>query len=205
MESGILVSRGKWNSGFVVILVKVSNQIGGYRRFRIAICIHSTDIYPRLGDFDGDHGYRKSKKHHQGGDSGDDSFGSDLYKDESDRQKLAERSLQEHAVKNVKDFSENIRIQFREAQEAEGFKQRAEIMLENKTTYKYLNVTWGNESSAAGWQMAMVSDSPPGKEEFDQWVREVEQSGSRMPSKADMLNEWMPYKLPTHLSTQLPL
>ncbi|KAI7981694.1 Transcription factor bHLH153 [Camellia lanceoleosa] len=49
--------------------------------------------------------------------------------------------------------------------------------LENKTTYKYLNVVWGNESSAARWQMAMVSDSPPLKNEFDQWVREVERSG----------------------------
>ncbi|KAI7981459.1 hypothetical protein LOK49_Contig39G00001 [Camellia lanceoleosa] len=49
--------------------------------------------------------------------------------------------------------------------------------LENKTTYKYLNVVWGNESSAARWQMAMVSDSPPLKNKFDQWVREVECSG----------------------------
>ncbi|GFY91833.1 plus-3 domain-containing protein [Actinidia rufa] len=57
--------------------------------------------------------------------------------------------------------------------------------LENKTTHKYLNVIWGNESSAARWQMAMVSDSPPIKEEFDQWVREVERSGGRMPSKQD--------------------
>ncbi|KAL9329320.1 hypothetical protein ACSQ67_004323 [Phaseolus vulgaris] len=38
--------------------------------------------------------------------------------------------------------------------------------LENKTTYKYLNVVWGNESSAARWQMAMVSDSAPLEEEF---------------------------------------
>nr|GMD10251.1 protein RTF1 homolog [Ipomoea batatas] len=49
--------------------------------------------------------------------------------------------------------------------------------LENKTTYKYLNVIWGNESSAARWQMAMISDSPPLRDEFEQWVREVERSG----------------------------
>ncbi|KAM7498910.1 hypothetical protein LguiA_023324 [Lonicera macranthoides] len=55
--------------------------------------------------------------------------------------------------------------------------------LENKTTHKYLNVVWGHESSAARWQMAMISDSPPLKEEFDQCVREVERSGGRMPSK----------------------
>ncbi|XP_057499524.1 protein RTF1 homolog [Actinidia eriantha] len=61
--------------------------------------------------------------------------------------------------------------------------------LENKTTHKYLNVIWGNESSAARWQMAMVSDSPPIKEEFDQWVREVERSGGRMPSKQDVLEK----------------
>ncbi|XP_028775521.1 protein RTF1 homolog [Neltuma alba] len=61
--------------------------------------------------------------------------------------------------------------------------------LENKTTYKYLNVTWGNENSAARWQMAMVSDSAPIEEEFKQWVKEVERSGGRMPSKQDVLDK----------------
>lgn len=61
--------------------------------------------------------------------------------------------------------------------------------LENRTTCKYLNVTWGNESSAARWQMAMVSDSPPLEEEFKQWVREVERNGGRMPSKQDVLEK----------------
>ncbi|XP_059292148.1 protein RTF1 homolog [Lycium ferocissimum] len=61
--------------------------------------------------------------------------------------------------------------------------------LENKTTSKYLNVVWGNESSAARWQMAMVSDSAPLRDEFDQWVREVERSGGRMPSKQDVLEK----------------
>ncbi|XP_057949984.1 protein RTF1 homolog [Malania oleifera] len=61
--------------------------------------------------------------------------------------------------------------------------------LENKTTHKYLNCVWGNESSAARWQMAMVSDSAPLKEEFDQWVREVERSGGRMPSRQEVLDK----------------
>ncbi|XP_039000834.1 protein RTF1 homolog [Hibiscus syriacus] len=61
--------------------------------------------------------------------------------------------------------------------------------LENRATYKYLNVVWGNESSAARWQMDIISDSPPQEEEFRQWVREVERSGCRMPSKQDVLEK----------------
>lgn len=61
--------------------------------------------------------------------------------------------------------------------------------LENKTTHKFLNVFWGNENSAARWQMAMVSDSPPIEDEFKQWVREVERSGGRMPTKEDILEK----------------
>ncbi|KAK7252175.1 hypothetical protein RIF29_35947 [Crotalaria pallida] len=60
---------------------------------------------------------------------------------------------------------------------------------ENKTTVKYLNVVWGNESSAARWQMTMVSDSPPVEEEFKQWVKEVDRSGGRMPSKQDVVEK----------------
>lgn len=61
--------------------------------------------------------------------------------------------------------------------------------LENKMTHKYLNVVWGNENSAARWQMAMISDSPPLKEEFDQLIREVERHGGRMPSKQEVLEK----------------
>lgn len=61
--------------------------------------------------------------------------------------------------------------------------------LENKNTHKYLNVVWGNENSAARWQMAMVSDSAPIEEEFKQWVREVERSGGRIPTKQDLLEK----------------
>lgn len=61
--------------------------------------------------------------------------------------------------------------------------------LENKITHKYLNVIWGNESSAARWQMAMVSDSAPLEEEYKQWVKEVERTGGRMLSKQDILDK----------------
>lgn len=60
---------------------------------------------------------------------------------------------------------------------------------DNKTTHKYLNVVWGNDSSAARWQMAMISDSPPLKDEFDQWVREVERSGGHLPTKQEVLDK----------------
>lgn len=61
--------------------------------------------------------------------------------------------------------------------------------LENRTTCKYLNVVWGNETTAARWQMAMVSDSAPLEEEYKQWIREVERSSGRMPSKQDVLEK----------------
>ncbi|RDX91277.1 Protein RTF1-like protein, partial [Mucuna pruriens] len=61
--------------------------------------------------------------------------------------------------------------------------------LENKTTHKYLNLVWGNETSAARWQMAMVSDSPPLEEEFKQWVKEVERRGGRMPTKQEVVGK----------------
>ncbi|KAG2262219.1 hypothetical protein Bca52824_069298 [Brassica carinata] len=58
--------------------------------------------------------------------------------------------------------------------------------LENKTTHKYLNVFWGNETSAARWQMAMISDGHPVEEEYRQWIREVERTNGRLPSKQDV-------------------
>lgn len=61
--------------------------------------------------------------------------------------------------------------------------------LDNKTTHKYLNVVWGNESSAARWQMAMISDSLPIKDEFDQWVKEVERNKGHMPSIHEVLEK----------------
>ncbi|XP_020212948.1 protein RTF1 homolog [Cajanus cajan] len=61
--------------------------------------------------------------------------------------------------------------------------------LENKTTHKYLNLVWGNETSAARWQMAMISDSPPLEEEFKQWLKEVERRGGRMPTKEEVVDK----------------
>ncbi|KAJ7973245.1 putative RNA polymerase-associated protein RTF1 [Quillaja saponaria] len=61
--------------------------------------------------------------------------------------------------------------------------------LENKTTHKYLNCVWGSESTAARFQMAVVSDSAPVEKEFSQWFREVERTCSRMPTKQDVLEK----------------
>ncbi|BFG36788.1 hypothetical protein CerSpe_230620 [Prunus speciosa] len=61
--------------------------------------------------------------------------------------------------------------------------------LEGKVTHKYLNCVWGSESSAAKWQMAMVSDSAPQEEEFKQWFKEVERTAGRMPSKQEVLEK----------------
>ena len=61
--------------------------------------------------------------------------------------------------------------------------------LENKTTCKYLNCVWGNENNPARWQMAMVSDSAPQLEEFNQWVKEVDRNGGRMLTKQDILEK----------------
>ncbi|GAB4859627.1 hypothetical protein Ancab_011101 [Ancistrocladus abbreviatus] len=64
-----------------------------------------------------------------------------------------------------------------------------QYLLDNKTTYKYLKCVWGGESSAASWQMARVSDSPPSGEEFVEWVKEVRRTGGRMPSKKEVLDK----------------
>ncbi|CAO2842664.1 unnamed protein product, partial [Amaranthus hypochondriacus] len=58
--------------------------------------------------------------------------------------------------------------------------------LENKMTYKYLNCVWGSESSAARWQMARISDSPPLEEEYNLWKKEVERTNGRMPTKQEV-------------------
>ncbi|GMG98532.1 hypothetical protein Nepgr_000372 [Nepenthes gracilis] len=61
--------------------------------------------------------------------------------------------------------------------------------LEKKVTSKYLNCVWGSANSAAQWQMARISDSIPSKEEFNQWVEEVDRSGGRMPSREEVLEK----------------
>ncbi|KAM7265733.1 hypothetical protein ACFE04_003416 [Oxalis oulophora] len=61
--------------------------------------------------------------------------------------------------------------------------------LENTITHKFLDVIWGNESSNARWQMAMVSDSPPVEEEYKDLLKEIERNGGRMPSKQQVLEK----------------
>ncbi|WOL19217.1 hypothetical protein Cni_G28015 [Canna indica] len=61
--------------------------------------------------------------------------------------------------------------------------------LEHYTTYKWLNCIWGNEASAARWQMAMVSDSPPLIDEFNEWKWEVEKANGRMPTRQEVLDK----------------
>lgn len=58
--------------------------------------------------------------------------------------------------------------------------------LENRTTHKWLNCVWGNEATAARWQMAMISDGYPVKEEFDEWINEVERCNGRLPSRKEV-------------------
>ncbi|KAL2937368.1 Protein RTF1-like protein [Bienertia sinuspersici] len=61
--------------------------------------------------------------------------------------------------------------------------------LENKTTYKYLNCVWGSERAAARWQIIRVSDSPPTLEEYNDWRREIDRSGGRMPHTNEVLEK----------------
>ncbi|KAL9234080.1 hypothetical protein vseg_008991 [Gypsophila vaccaria] len=58
--------------------------------------------------------------------------------------------------------------------------------LDNKMTYKFLNCVWGSETSAARWQMARISDSPPLEEEYNLWKKEVERTNGRMPTKKEV-------------------
>ncbi|XP_002989964.2 protein RTF1 homolog [Selaginella moellendorffii] len=55
---------------------------------------------------------------------------------------------------------------------------------ENRTTHKYLNCTWGDDSSAARWQMVRASDQAPTDDEIDAWKAEVAKSDSPGISKS---------------------
>ncbi|PON81659.1 RNA polymerase-associated protein Rtf [Trema orientale] len=74
-------------------------------------------------------------------------------------------------------------------QNVDSSKPEQQYKLDGKITHKYLICFWGNESSATKWQMAMVSDSAPSEQEFDQWFREVKRSGGRMLRKQDVLGK----------------
>ncbi|KAF6154845.1 hypothetical protein GIB67_033874 [Kingdonia uniflora] len=56
--------------------------------------------------------------------------------------------------------------------------------LENKSTYKFLNLVFGK--SEARWQMDKVSDSPPLEKEYNQWLHEVTTTKARMPTQDDV-------------------
>lgn len=55
---------------------------------------------------------------------------------------------------------------------------------ENRHTYKYLNCIWGDENSAARWQMVRASDQAPTEKEVREMEREVDRCGGRKLSKA---------------------
>ncbi|CAM6102901.1 unnamed protein product [Calypogeia fissa] len=55
---------------------------------------------------------------------------------------------------------------------------------ENRHTYKYLNCVWGDENSAARWQMVRASDQAPTAKEIEDMFREVDRCGGRKLSKA---------------------
>jgi RNA polymerase-associated protein RTF1 len=55
---------------------------------------------------------------------------------------------------------------------------------ENRHTYKYLNCVWGDENSAARWQMVRASDQAPTEKEIRDMEREVDRCGGRKLSKA---------------------
>lgn len=59
---------------------------------------------------------------------------------------------------------------------------------ESKPTYKYLYVVW-DDGTPARLEMTMVSDSPPRRVEFDQWVMEVKFNGGHMPTKQELLEK----------------
>uniref|UniRef100_A0A7N0RHM7 Plus3 domain-containing protein n=1 Tax=Kalanchoe fedtschenkoi TaxID=63787 RepID=A0A7N0RHM7_KALFE len=52
--------------------------------------------------------------------------------------------------------------------------------------YKLENKMTQISELCLGWQMAMVLDSPPTEEEYRQWLKEVERTGGRMPTKDDV-------------------
>ena len=74
-------------------------------------------------------------------------------------------------------------------QNVDGGDRNKHYKVENRVTHKYLVCVWGSESSAARFQVAVVSDSAPLEKEFRQWVREAERTCSQMPSKLNVLEK----------------
>ncbi|KAF9608909.1 hypothetical protein IFM89_012077 [Coptis chinensis] len=61
-----------------------------------------------------------------------------------------------------------------------------QYMLKNKSTHKYLRVTWGR--SEARWKMAMISESPPLQSELDEWVRAMKKDREKKSVSSRPLN-----------------
>ncbi|BBM98870.1 RNA polymerase-associated protein RTF1 [Marchantia polymorpha subsp. ruderalis] len=57
---------------------------------------------------------------------------------------------------------------------------------ENRMTHKYLNLVWGDENSAARWQMVRASDQAPTEKEVLELFREIDRCGGKKLSKADV-------------------
>ena len=74
-------------------------------------------------------------------------------------------------------------------QNVDGGDRNKHYKVENRVTHKYLVCVWGSESSAARFQVAVVSDSAPLEKEFRQWVREAERTCCQMPSKLNVLEK----------------
>lgn len=60
---------------------------------------------------------------------------------------------------------------------------------ENFMTYKYLNCFWGDESTAARWQMVRASDQPASQKEISDYLRAVDNAKGRRPLKVDVLEK----------------
>ncbi|KAK7379170.1 hypothetical protein VNO80_04623 [Phaseolus coccineus] len=74
-------------------------------------------------------------------------------------------------------------------QRVDGGDPNKHYKVENRVTHKYLVCVWGSENSAKKFQVAVISDSAPLEREFRHWVREVERTGSQLPSKMSVLEK----------------
>lgn len=73
---------------------------------------------------------------------------------------------------------------------------------ENRMTYKYLNLVWGDEQAAARWQMIRVSDQPPSDGEIKEALREWKKFGGRPFTKMDIQEKRATLaKVSTHVYT----
>ncbi|KAH8946808.1 hypothetical protein BDL97_11G006200 [Sphagnum fallax] len=60
---------------------------------------------------------------------------------------------------------------------------------QHRTTYKWLNCFWGDESKAARWQMVRASDQAPSPKEIQEYLQEADRLKARKPTKAHALEK----------------